>query len=980
MQLQKAQEYIAALSWFRAVYDYITLQKIYYGLVAEETGATGYARQQDWLLDPLDIHAIAATRQNAYTRFTFLAIIRCLLNYADAEFTRDTVESLPRARMLYETALELLQLPELKQDTDIIGYLETTLGVSRNQIGWRQILTDMSHVTSWATLRKTIDNVRQIIQNTPDEPSRFVEIRKVVDAASHRQRLLTIGSLFEQQRQAWCELPKRLLGGAEVEDAVQQALLRSGYTADAESGIMLQAKEALTVRGGGAGYAFAIPPNPLIKALRLHAENNLRKLRRGRNIAGIKRELELYAAPTDVLSALPTIGAGGQLTLPIRNAPSPLPYRYEFLIERAKQLVSLAAQMEAGLLAALEKRDVESYSLLKARQDARLARSGVRLQSLRVNQAKDEVRLAELQGESATKQRDAYTDWIEAGLNAYEEEMLNAYETGATARSKSAFYSAGIQVAQAFISAAAGGVTGGGAAAGAAAVSWMAKEQYHTNVVAIGSEALAQTAAIWASHERRKQEWELQRILADMAIQIAGQQQKIAEDGVAIIEQEKNIAQMQVDHAEQVVEFLNNKFTNVELYDWMSGVLEGVYSYFLQQATAMAKLAQSQLAFERQEAPAAFIQDDYWVAPSEGQMGGASETATDRHGLTGSARLLADLYKLDQYRVETEKRKLQLTKVISLAHLAPFEFEQFKESGVLTFGTPIELFDRDFPGHYLRLIKRVRTSVVALIPPAHGIKATLSTAGASWVVVKNDELFQRIARPRLPESVALTSPVNATGLFELESQPEMLLPFEGLGVDTLWEFRMPKAANQFDYSTIADILLTIEYTALDDWDYRQQVIQSLPTLSSGERPFSFRHQFADAWYDLNNPPQGAKAVTVRFRTERADFPPNLDSLQIEQVLLYFARKPGVTDEIPVTLTSKPAGGPVALGGAATSIDGVISTRRGNAGAWALLIGSTPVGEWELTLQDAAVNFCKEEKIEDLLFVITFAGRTPAWPA
>jgi len=32
--------------------------------------------------------------------------------------------------------------------------------------------------------------------------------------------------------------------------------------------------------------------------------------------------------------------------------------------------------------------------------------------------------------------------------------------------------------------------------------------------------------------------------------------------------------------------------------------------------------------------------------------------------------------------------------------------------------TPIELFDRDFPGHYLRLVERARTSVIALIPPA----------------------------------------------------------------------------------------------------------------------------------------------------------------------------------------------------------------------------------------------------------------------
>ena len=48
---------------------------------------------------------------------------------------------------------------------------------------------------------------------------------------------------------------------------------------------------------------------------------------------------------------------------------------------------------------------------------------------------------------------------------------------------------------------------------------------------------------------------------------------------------------MQVEHADSTMEFLANKFTNAELFEWMSGVLGRVYSYFLQQATAIAQLA-----------------------------------------------------------------------------------------------------------------------------------------------------------------------------------------------------------------------------------------------------------------------------------------------------------------------------------------------------------------------------------------------------
>ena len=71
-----------------------------------------------------------------------------------------------------------------------------------------------------------------------------------------------------------------------------------------------------------------------------------------------------------------------------------------------------------------------------------------------------------------------------------------------------------------------------------------------------------------------------------------------------------------------------------------------------------------------------------------------------------------------------------------------------------------------------------------------------------------------------------------------------------------------------------------------------------------------------------------------------------------------------------------------MGGGATSVDGVVSTRRGNAGSWTSVIGKSPAGEWELGLpntEEIRERF-RNEQIEDILFVITYSGRTPAWPA
>jgi hypothetical protein len=292
------------------------------------------------------------------------------------------------------------------------------------------------------------------------------------------------------------------------------------------------------------------------------------------------------------------------------------------------------------------------------------------------------------------------------------------------------------------------------------------------------------------------------------------------------------------------------------------------------------------------------------------------------------------------------------------------------------------MFDRNFPGHYLRLIHRVRTSVIALIPPVQGIHATLSTSGISRVVIAGD-VFQTVVLRRDPESVALTSPREATGLFELQAPSETLLPFEGTGVDTGWEFQMPKAANLFDYRTIADVLMTIEYTALASWQYRQEVLSRLNARVSLIRAFSFRHQFADQWYDLHNPDQTATPMVVRFRTRREDFPANVDDLSLSDIALYFARAAGRSFEVEVNhlrFTEQGAGGSV--GGGAGSTDGIISTARGNAGSWTAIQRKSPIGEWELSLPDTweIRNRFRNEDVEEMLFLLTYSGRTPEWPA
>jgi hypothetical protein len=151
---------------------------------------------------------------------------------------------------------------------------------------------------------------------------------------------------------------------------------------------------------------------------------------------------------------------------------------------------------------------------------------------------------------------------------------------------------------------------------------------------------------------------------------------------------------------------------------------------------------------------------------------------------------------------------------------------------------------------------------------------------------------------------------------------------------------------------------------------------------SANRAFSFRHHFADQWYDLHNPDQTATPMTVRFQTRRPDFPPNIERLRIKQVVLYVARVSDSSPEIRFRhLRFGEEGSFGMVGGRAMTRGGIISTRSGNAPTWTPMIGHSPIGEWELSLPDTPQTrqLFRDEQVSDILFVLTYEGDTPPWP-
>ena len=80
------------------------------GLILEENDPNSFARTDDWLLADFNPHKVAQTRANVYTRFTIRSLAQCLLAFADDQFTKETVESIPQARASLSRGIRSPQL------------------------------------------------------------------------------------------------------------------------------------------------------------------------------------------------------------------------------------------------------------------------------------------------------------------------------------------------------------------------------------------------------------------------------------------------------------------------------------------------------------------------------------------------------------------------------------------------------------------------------------------------------------------------------------------------------------------------------------------------------------------------------------------------------------------------------------------------------------------------------------------------------
>lgn len=728
-------------------------------------------------------------------------------------------------------------------------------------------------------------------------------------------------------------------------------------------------------------------PSPVLASMRNHVASALRKIRLGLSYLGTPLPPE---AARD-----PSVGMMSSLM-------RPTVYHYRTLIERSKLLAAQAQQFEDKYLSAIERGDAETEKYLSTGFGIEAAQQTINLKALQAKEATDSVTAVQGQLDKSQMQADRYEEWIAAGPTANELKQIEMIWAAKTARDVIAVADGVIAGTQAIVAGVgldkqifSAGVAALQTVIQVAGIATRSVAQGYLN----GNEAGAQVSSILASQERRTQEWQFQLDLASQDVAIAGRQVRLALDRVAIATQETTIATSQRDQARQMLAFLGSKFTSARFYQWFIGELAQIYATFLRLATAAASNAEKQLAFERQELALGLIKTDYWLVA----LNAAASTVTapdgsgaiNPRGITGSSRLLQDIYTLDEQAFSSDRRLLNLTQSFSLAQAMPMEFEEFRHTGSLAFTTPMHWFDEGFPGHYMRMIKRVRLSVSALIPPLLGIRATLSNSGFSRVVT-GDSGYPLMTLHHDPQVVALCSAVSATGVFDLDAQAEILLPFEGTGVDTTWYMELSPAGNFFNFASLFDVVVTIDYTAKFSSELRDRVVKNLPREYSGDRTWSVKREMPDTWYDAIN--SSGDAISITFSISETDFPPGLSSLGVAEVSVFARTITGAPASFQATMTiSFGDGAPSRTSRQATSIQGLVSSRQASASSWHhyeqhgkiedVLDDLPPIAADKRTflirLEDAndansLLQQIRTGEIDDLMVTLTLTGLRPAW--
>jgi hypothetical protein len=788
----------------------------------------------EWRNHPFQPHVVARSRPSAYMRWVAMKYIQIWISYGDYYFRQNTLETIPLAIQCYVVA----------------SHLYGPKGQKIPKRGHTLPQTYLSLLDKW-------------------------------DAFGNAMVELELAFPFSNQTSLPIGISNGVVGLANV-------------------------------FGFATTLYFCIPDNPQLRALRDTIDDRLFKIRHCEDIDGVFRQLPLFEPPIDPGLLVQAAAQGLSLSSVLNDLNSPMPnYRFYYLLQKAMELCSELKALGSACLAAKEKGDAEALSQLRARHESsiqnlvmdvkkqQLEESGKALEALEQSRKGPGYRLAhflKLIGEDLAKIPDEASDFgeipdqIETPIDDSGLKLISFEKEEMDKASAAADWQVGIGIVETLASVlhaiplVSADVKPLGVGVG---VGWGGSNLGNaTQAIARGLQTYAGHLTYQSTSAGRK--GGLLRQLQDRVQQanVAGYELKSIDKQILtqqirinIAQQEITNQQKQIDNAQEVEDFLRNKFTNQELYSWMDGEVRTLHYQAYTLAYDLAKRAEKVFRFERGLATSSFIQYGYWDATHDGLLSGE--------------RMYQGLKQMETAYQERRGHDFEISKSISLRQLDPLALLQLRETGSCEFAIPELLFDMDYPGQYMRRIKSLGLRIPCVLGPHTSLNCTLRllehkfrtsaiSSGKGDYPQKTDGSEDRFTTVNVPiTSIAVSSLEDESGVFELNFHDERYLPFEGAGVVSKWRIELPDKFRQFDYDGITDVIIRLRYTSIEGGEKLKQVatgavldfLKSVEDLSRDQglfTAFDLKNDFSDAWYTANHPVPTAteRVMTIDKLTDK----------------------------------------------------------------------------------------------------------------
>ncbi|HEX2085959.1 MAG TPA: hypothetical protein VHF89_09780, partial [Solirubrobacteraceae bacterium] len=713
--------------------------------------------------------------------------------------------------------------------------------------------------------------------------------------------------------------------------------------------------------------------------------DRLFKIRHCLDIEGRARELPLFEPAIDPGVLARAAAAGVDVAAALADPPAPLPfYRFSFMVARAREVCTQARALGSALLSALEKRDAEELALLRSEHEL-AAMTQMRLVRVRQVEEAASARAALAETRKVTEaRRDHYRELLAAGLNRGERSSLDQTEDAADLQRAATVLDV-IGGALALIPDIDIGIAGFGGSPHVTARFGGSNVVHATGQASTALKGLAGIAQIGAgqastlgSFARRAEDWALQRDLAEHELGQIDRQIATAEIRHAIAVQELANHDRQAERAAAQDAFLRSRFTGEELIGWTIGQLSTVHLQTYSLAYDLAKRAERCYRHELGLDDSNEIRFGAWDSM--------------RQGLLAGERLALDLDRMEASFHDRNERRYELTKHVSLAQLDPVALLQLRQNGRCVLRIPEIAFDLDYPGHYFRRLRHVQVSIPCVVGPYTTVACTLTLIANEWRSDPTASAGQPYPRTGPDDrrfsglqgharSIATSSAQRDDGLFALEFRDERYLPFEGAGAVSTWEVRLNEDLPPFDFSTISDFVLHVDYTAREGGEplrtkaveHVEQALGDLPLAGDRRglfRVFDVKREFPDQWYRFNRVPapgEDQELVLDGLRERLPYFTRRFESVTARRVELAAGLRPGEPGGDLEARVSAPGAGA-----------GDVMTLTDDGAYEGLLHGgrphAAPVGTWTLKLRrQGAPDFASlpPDALDELFLIVNY---------